>query len=63
MEALDRAIAQLPHDLRAALVLSVLEQHSHAECAELLGTTPKTVETRIYRARKLLLDLMSRAGF
>ena len=58
MRALDAAIAQLPHDLRTALVLSVFEQRPHQESAELLGTTPKTVETRVYRARKLLLQLL-----
>lgn len=63
MRALDGAIAQLPHDLRAALSLSVLEQRSHQECAELLGTTAKGVETRVYRARKLLVGLMRKAGF
>ena len=60
MRALDRAIAQLPHDLRAALSLAVLEQRTHQESAELLGTTAKTIETRVYRARKLLLQLLSK---
>lgn len=63
MAALDRAIAQLPHDLRTALVMTVLEQRSQQGCAELLETTPKTIETRIYRARKLLLNFMAKAGF
>lgn len=63
MHALDVAIGKLPHDLRTALLLTVMEQHSHQHCAELLNTTPKTVETRVYRARKLLVDLMSKAGF
>ena len=63
MRALDAAIAQLPHDLRTALVLTVMEQRSHQECAELLETTTKTVETRVYRARKLLAELMGKAGF
>jgi RNA polymerase sigma factor (sigma-70 family) len=63
MRALDAAMTQLPHDLRAALVLTVMEQRSHQECAELLKTTPKTIETRVYRARKLLAELMSKAGF
>jgi RNA polymerase sigma-70 factor (ECF subfamily) len=60
MHALDRAIAQLPHDLRTALSLAVFEQRTHQESAELLGTTPKTIETRVYRARKLLLQLLSK---
>lgn len=63
LRALDRAIARLPHDLRAALSLAVFEQRSHQEAADLLGTTPKTVETRVYRARKVLARSMSRAGF
>lgn len=63
MTALDGAIAQLPHDLRTALVMTVLEQRSQQECAELLETTPKTIETRVYRARKLLAALMTKAGF
>lgn len=63
MRAVDRAIAQLPHDLRTALALSVFEQRSHQECADLLETTPKTIETRVYRARKILLQLMTKAGF
>lgn len=63
MRALNSALAQLPHDLRAALSLNVFGQRSHQECAELLATTPKTIETRVYRARKLLLALMTKAGF
>ncbi len=62
MRAVDQAIAQLPHDLRTALSLSVFEQRSHQESAELLGTTAKTIETRVYRARKLLVTLMTKAG-
>ena len=63
MKALNDGIAQLPHDLRTALVLAAIEQRSHQECAELLDTTPKTIETRVYRARKLLLAWMTKAGF
>ncbi len=48
------AIAELPTDLRAALVLSEYDNRSHAEIAEIVGATPKAVETRLYRARDLL---------
>ena len=63
LAALDDGMAALPHDLRTALVLATLEQRSHQECAELLKTTPKAIETRVYRARKFLLEWMSKAGF
>ena len=63
LAALDTGMAALPHDLRTALVLTALEQRSHQECAALLKTTPKTIETRVYRARKFLLEWMSKAGF
>ena len=63
LTALDEGMAALPHDLRTALVLTTLEQRSHLECATLLKTTSKAVETRVYRARKFLLEWMSKAGF
>ena len=63
LAALDDGIAALPYDLRTALVLTALEQRSHQECAELLKTTPKAIETRVHRARKLLLEWMGKAGF
>ena len=63
LAALDDGIAALPHALRTALVLTTLEQRSQQECATLLKTTPKAIETRVYRARKLLMEWMSKAGF
>ena len=63
LASLDEGMAALPHDLRTALVLTALEQRSHQECAALLKTTPKAIETRVYRARKFLLEWMNKAGF
>jgi RNA polymerase sigma factor (sigma-70 family) len=51
---LQKAIEELPHDLRTALLLFAVEGHSQRECAELLGISPKAVETRVYRARRIL---------
>jgi RNA polymerase sigma factor (sigma-70 family) len=48
------AIQELPHDLKVAFVLTVLEDHSHKDCAEMLGITPKAIESRVARARRLL---------
>ncbi|MEO5958552.1 MAG: RNA polymerase sigma factor [Opitutaceae bacterium] len=57
--ALQQAIDQLPDKLKAALILFSLEGHSQSEVADILGTTVKTVETRVYHAKeklRLLLD-------
>lgn len=54
LAALDAAIDELPHDLKTALILFALEGCSQHECAEALGVSVKTVETRVYRARKIL---------
>jgi RNA polymerase sigma-70 factor (ECF subfamily) len=53
-EAVRRAVAELPGDLREALVLAEYEQLSHAEIAAATGGTAKAVESRLYRARALL---------
>ena len=50
-EIVRRAVASLPEDLRAPLILSIYEEKSHAEIAQILECTAKAVETRLYRAR------------
>jgi len=50
------AIDALPEELKGALILTALEGMSHAEAAEVYATTPKAIETRIYRARSLLRE-------
>lgn len=52
------AIASLPPKLKEVLVLRTIEEFSQAEVAETLGITPKAVETRLYRARAALTDLL-----
>ncbi len=52
------AIVRLPHRLREVLVLRVIEDLSQAEAAEALGVSEKAVETRLYRARIALSDLI-----
>jgi RNA polymerase sigma-70 factor (ECF subfamily) len=54
VDAVQRAVAELPLPLREALVLQEYEQLSHAEIAEVLGCTTKAVEGRIHRARERL---------
>jgi RNA polymerase sigma-70 factor (ECF subfamily) len=48
------AMFSLPVDLREAITLFVDEGLSYREIAQVVGCTPKAVETRIYRARQIL---------
>lgn len=48
------AMSRLAPNLREVLILRGVEELSQAETAELLQTTEKTVETRLYRARAKL---------
>lgn len=52
------AIAELPVNLRQVLVLRTIEGMSQAETAETLGIGDKAVETRLYRARKKLEEML-----
>jgi RNA polymerase sigma-70 factor (ECF subfamily) len=49
-------VSRLPEDLREAIVLCEWEEMSMAEAAAILETTPKAVESRLYRARKILRE-------
>lgn len=53
-EQLQRAIAELPPDLRGPLVMREYENKSYEEIAELTGLRLNTVRTRIHRAKKAL---------
>jgi RNA polymerase sigma-70 factor (ECF subfamily) len=48
------AIQALPHDLKTVILLYEYEDFSYDIIAGILGCSPKAVETRLYRARKLL---------
>jgi RNA polymerase sigma-70 factor (ECF subfamily) len=47
---LDRALARLPDDQRAIVVLKAIEGYSHEEIAELLGIRRNTSAVRYHRA-------------
>jgi RNA polymerase sigma factor (sigma-70 family) len=57
---LDKAIGQLPTALKAALLLTAFEGYSHEKAGGVLGVSAKTVETRAYRARKLLAQRLEK---
>ena len=65
-EAIDRALATLPPDLRVAVVLRDVEGLDYKEIAAATGAPIGTVESRIFRARRrlrpLLQPLMGRAS-
>ena len=57
LEELAKAVMKLPVKLKVPLIMCVLEDMSQEECAGILGVSQKTVETRIYRARKKLAEI------
>lgn len=54
-----KAIALLPHNLREVIVLRGVEELSQGETALVLGISEKAVETRLYRARTQLKELIA----
>ena len=50
-EAVHRALALLPDDQRAALVLSVYQDMSYKEIAETMGKTLRAVDSLLFRAK------------
>jgi len=59
LEQLAGAIRDLPDKLKSPLIMCVLDGMSQDDCAAILGVSRKTVETRIYRARRKLSDLIA----
>lgn len=59
LKILEAQIDKLPHKLKTALIMFSLEDRSQEECARILDVTVKTVEMRVYRARKILLQKLS----
>jgi RNA polymerase sigma-70 factor (ECF subfamily) len=50
------AVQKLPEDMREVIVLCEWEERSVADAAAILETTPKAVESRLYRARGILRE-------
>jgi RNA polymerase sigma-70 factor (ECF subfamily) len=53
-------IDRLPHDLKTVILLFEYENLSYDEIGGILRCTPKAVETRLYRVRKLLAKRLAR---
>jgi RNA polymerase sigma-70 factor (ECF subfamily) len=54
------AVNRLPEELREALMLCEWEELSMAEAAAVLDTTPKAIESRLYRARQILRERLKK---
>lgn len=52
------AVVRLPARLKEVLVLRTIEGLSQAEAADVLGVSEKAVETRLYRARAKLTEIL-----
>jgi RNA polymerase sigma-70 factor, ECF subfamily len=58
--ALERMIAALPEKLREPLILSKIEEMSPREVAATLGINEAAVRSRVFRARQILKERLSR---
>ncbi len=59
LEVVGKAVAALPPDFRAALMLRVEEGLSFREVAKVLGTTEETARWRVFKARQKLMRVLS----
>ena len=57
-ERLDRAVAGLPARYKEPLLLTTVGGMSHKEAGRMLGVSAKSVEMRLYRGRRKLLELL-----
>lgn len=60
VDALDKAIAALPRALKEPLILTVFVGLSQAEAGHELGMSAKAIETRLYRARRVLTETINK---
>lgn len=58
VKLINNSIGKLPEKLRFPFVFCVLEGHTYDECAAILKSNRKTIETRIYRARLALRGML-----
>jgi RNA polymerase sigma-70 factor (ECF subfamily) len=56
------ALARLPAKLQVVAVLAFLEEHTHAEMAEMLNVPIGTVKSRLFRATRALRKALAREG-
>lgn len=58
VEAIKKAIHELPEGYRIVLTLILIEGYDHEEVSEILGISNATSRTQYHRAKKRLIDLL-----
>lgn len=58
LSAVRTAIGCLPHDLKVTLLLHHFDHLSYREIAEITGCSERGIETRLYRARQQLREIL-----
>jgi len=61
-QVLDEELAELPQDLRAAVILCLFEGKTQDEAAQCLEINPRTLKDRVHRGRELLRQRLMRRG-
>lgn len=56
---IDKAVAQLPVELREALILREYEEYSYKEIAQIVGIEISLAKVRVHRARLILRKVLS----
>ena len=62
MLAVQQGLAQLPDELREALVLVTMEGMSYEQAAEISAIPVGTAKNRVFRARRMLRDFLAETG-
>ena len=62
LAAIRTAIDRLPHDLKVTLLLHHYDRLSYREIGEITGCSERGVETRLYRARQQLREILLAAA-
>lgn len=57
---IENAVARLPPNARTVFVLYEVEGYRHDEIARMMGTASGTVRAHLHRARKLLMEMLTR---
>jgi RNA polymerase sigma-70 factor (ECF subfamily) len=56
---LDRALARLPEGMRRVMVLHDVEGYTHEEIGDMLGVTPGTCKSQLFKARAKMREMLS----